>query len=105
MDPKRERLRQLLKDYYMRYYAELRTRLPNYATVPEQVPHFLRNHPRTITIVEYADGYVVTHRPSSVSKGDVGTSETFVIAADDQDRTVGEATGRAYLLHSNFDES
>jgi sortase A len=105
MDPKRERLRQLLKDYYMRYYAELRTRLPNYATVPEQVPHFLRNHPRTITIIEYADGYVVTHRPSSVSKCDVGTSETFVIAADDQDQTVGEATGKAYIPHSDFDES
>ncbi len=105
MNPKRERLRQLLKDYYARYYAELRSQLPNYAAAPEQVPHFLRSHPRTITVIEYADGYVVTHRPSSASKRDVGASETFVIAADDRDRTVGEATGKAYLPHSDFDES
>ncbi len=105
MNPKRERLRQLLKDYYAKYYAELRSQLPNYAAAPEQVPHFLRSHSRTITVIEYADGYVVTHRPSSASKRDVGASETFVIAADDRDRTVGEATGKAYLPHSDFDES
>jgi sortase A len=105
MNPKRERLRQLLKDYYAKYYAELRSQLPKYAAAPEQVPHFLRSHPRTITVIEYADGYVVTHRPSSARKRDVGASETFVIAADDRDRTVGEATGKAYLPHSDFDES
>ena len=105
MDPKRERLRQLLKAYYARYYAELKTGLLNYAATSEQVPHFLRSHPRTITIIEYADGYVVTHRPNSTSKREVGASETFVIAADDRDRTVGEATGKAYLPYSAFDES
>jgi sortase A len=106
MDPKRERLRQLLKDYYASYYAELRTRLPDNAALPEQIPHFLRDHPRIITVIEYADGYVITHRPSSASKREVvGASETFVIAADDRHRTVGEATGKAYLPHSVFDES
>ena len=105
MDPTRDRLRQLLKDYYTRYYAELRSKLLDYAAVPEQIPHFLRDHPRTITVIEYADGYVVTHRPSSASKHDAGASETFVIAADDRHRTVGEATGKANLSHSNFDES
>jgi sortase A len=105
MDPRRERLRRLLKDYYARYYRELRGRLPNYTSIPEQVPHFLRNHPRTITVIEYADGYVVTHRRRSARQHDVGASETFVIAADDQNRTVGEATGKTYLPHSEFDES
>ena len=106
MDPKRDRLRQLLKDYYTRYYAELRTKLLNYAALPEQIPHFLRDHPRTITVIEYADGYVVTHRPTAASKrDDLGASETFVIAADDRHRTVGEATGKPYPSHSDFDES
>ena len=105
MDPQRGRLRQLLKHYYTRYYAELRKRLPNYAALPEQIPHFLRDHPRSITVVEYADGYVVTHRPGPVSNRDEDASETFVLAADDQNRTVGEATGKAFLPHSEFDES
>ncbi len=105
MDPRRDRLRQLLKDYYTRYYAEVRTKLLNYDALPEQIPHFLRDHPRTITVIEYADGYVVTHRPGSAIKRDVGDSETFVIAADDRHRTVGEATGKAYPPHSDFDES
>jgi len=56
MDPQRESLRQLLKDYYTKYYAELRRRLPKYAAASEQVPPFLRSHARIIFISECADG-------------------------------------------------
>ena len=103
MDPQRERLRQLLKDYYTEYYAELRRKLPKYAADPEQVPPFLRSHARIITISECADGYVITHRTNPATAGNA--TETFVIVADDWDRTVGDATGRDYDPYSDFDES
>jgi hypothetical protein len=48
MDPQRESLRQLFKDYYTRYYAELKRQLPKHTADPEQVPPFLRSHPRII---------------------------------------------------------
>jgi hypothetical protein len=103
MDPQRERLRQLLKDYYTKYYAELRRHLPKYAAASEQVPPFLRNHARIITISECADGYVITHRTNPVTVGDA--AETFVTHADDWDRAVGDATGKDYDPYSDFDES
>ncbi len=103
MDPQRESLRQLLKDYYTRYYAELRRQLPKYAADPEQVPPFLRSHPRIITISECADGYVITHRTNPATEGNA--AETFVMLADDWDRTVGDATGKGYDPYSDFDES
>jgi hypothetical protein len=103
MDPQRERLRQLLKDYYTNYYAELRKLLPKYAAAPEQVPHFLRSHARIITISECADGYVITHRTNPVIAGE--PAETFVMIADDRERFVGHATGKDYDPHSDFDES
>jgi hypothetical protein len=103
MDPQRERLRQLLKDYYTNYYAELRRQLPKYAAASEQVPHFLRSQARIITISECADGYVVTHRTSPTTVGDA--AETFVMIADNWDRAVGGATGKAYEPYSDFDES
>ena len=103
MDPQRERLRQLLKDYYTNYYAELRRQLPRYAAGSEQVPPFLRNHARIITISECADGYVITHRTNPATVGDA--AETFVMIADDWDRAVGEATEKDYEPYSNFDES
>jgi hypothetical protein len=103
MDPQRERLRQLLKDYYTNYYAELRRQLPRYAAASEQVPPFLRNHARIITISECADGYVVTHRTSPTTVGDA--AETFVMIADDWERAVGDATEKDYDPFSDFDES
>jgi len=103
MDPQRERLRQLLKDYYTNYYAELRRQLPRYAAASEQVPPFLRNHARIITISECADGYVITHRTSPATVGDA--AETFVMIADDWERAVGDATEKAYDPFSDFDES
>ena len=103
MDPQRESLRQLLKDYYTRYYAELKRQLPKYTADPAQVPPFLRSHPRIITISECADGYVVTHRPNPATAGNA--AETFVMIADDWDRTVGDATGKEYDPYSDFDES
>jgi hypothetical protein len=103
MDPQRESLRQLLKDYYTNYYAELRRQLPKYAAAPEQVPPFLRSHARIITISECADGYVITHRTNPATAGDA--AETFVMIADDWDRTVGDATGKDYEPYSDFDES
>jgi hypothetical protein len=103
MDYHRESLRQLLKDYYTSCYAELRRQLPKYTTASEQVPPFLRSHPRIITISECADGYVITHRTNPVTVGDI--TESFVMLADDWDRTVGDATGRDYDPYSDFDES
>jgi hypothetical protein len=103
MDPQRERLRQLLKDYYTNYYAELRRQLPRYAAASEQVPPFLRNHARIITISECADGYVITHRTSPATVGDA--AETFVMIADDWERAVGDATEKDYDPLSDFDES
>ena len=103
MDSHRERLRQLLKDYYTTYYAELRRQLPKYTAASEQVPPFLRNHARIITISECADGYVVTHRTNPANVGEV--AETFVMLADDWDCPVGDATGKAYDPYSDFDES
>ena len=103
MDPHWERLMQLLKDYYTSYYAELRRQLPKYAAASEQVPPFLRSHARIITISECADGYVVTHRTNPANVGEV--AETFVMLADDWDRTVGDATGKDYDPYSDFDES
>ena len=103
MDPQRERLRQLLKDYYTNYYAELRRQLPKYTSALEQVPPFLRSHARIITISECADGYVITHRTNTVTVGDA--TETFVLLADDWDRTVGDSTGKDYDPYSDFDES
>jgi hypothetical protein len=82
MDPQRERLRQLLKDYYTNYYAELRRQLPKHAAASEQVPPFIRSHARIITI-----------------------SETFVMIADDWDRAVGYTTEKDYDPYSDFDES
>jgi len=103
MDPQRESLRQLLKDYYTKYYAELRRQLPKYAAASEQAPPFLRSHARIITISECADGYVITHRTNPTTAGDA--AETFVMIADDWDRTVGDATGKDYDPYSDFDES
>ena len=103
MDYHREHLRQLLKDYYTTYYAELRRQLPMYTTAPEQIPPFLRSHARIITIAECADGYVVTHRTNPVTVGEV--AETFVMLADDWDRTVRDAPGTAYAPYSDFAES
>ena len=104
MDPKRERLRQLLKDYYVNYYSELAKQLPNHAAPPEQIPHFLRDHARIITISECADGYVITHR-SAPQDAHADARETFVLVTDDWDRTVGDATGRDYPPYSDFDET
>ena len=95
MDPQRESLRQLLKDYYTKYYAELRRQLPKYAAASEQVPPFLRSHARIITISECADGYVITHRTNPTTAG--AAAETFVMIADDWDRTVGDATGKTMI--------
>ena len=103
MDPQRESQRHLLKDYYTEYYAELRRHLPKYAAASEQVPPFLRSHARIIFISECADGYVITHRTNPTTAGDA--AETFVIIADDWDRTVGDATGKDYGPYSAFDES
>jgi hypothetical protein len=103
MDPQRKRLRQVLKDYYTNYYAELRRQLPKYTADPEQAPPFLRSHARIITISECADGYVITHRTNPATAGDA--AETFVMIADDRDRTVGDATGKDYDPYSDFDES
>ena len=103
MDPHREHLRQLLKDYYTTYYAELRRQLPKHTTASEQVPPFLRSHARIITISECADGFVITHRTNPVTVGEV--AETFVMLADDRDRTVGDATGKDFDPYSDFDES
>jgi hypothetical protein len=103
MDPQRESQRHLLKDYYTEYYAELRRQLPKYAAASEQVPLFLRRHARIIFISECADGYVITHRTNPTTAGDA--AETFVIIADDWDRTVGDATGKDYGPYSDFDES
>ena len=103
MDPQRERLRQLLKDYYPIYYAELRRQLPKYAAASEQIPPFLRSHARIITISECADGYVITHRANPATVGDA--TETFVMIADDWERAVGDATGKDYDPYSDFDES
>ncbi len=103
MDPQRERLRQLLKDYYTNYYAELRRQLLKYAVASEQVPPFLRSHARIITISECADGYVITHRSNPATVGDA--AETFVMIADDWDRAVGDVTGKDYDPSSGFDES
>ena len=103
MDPQRERLRQLLKDYYTNYYAELRRQLLKYAVTSEQVPPFLRSHARIITISECADGYVITHRSNPATVGDA--AETFVMIADDWDRAVGDVTGKDYDPSSGFDES
>jgi hypothetical protein len=103
MDPQRESQRHLLKDYYTKYYAELRRQLPKYAAASEQVPPFLRSHARIITISECADGYVITHRTNPTTAGDA--AETFVMIADDWDRTVGDATGKDYDPYSAFDES
>jgi hypothetical protein len=103
MDPQRERLRQLLKDYYTIYYAELRRQLPKYAAASEQIPPFLRSHARIITISECADGYVITHRANPATVGDA--TETFVMIADDWERAVGDATGKDYDPYSDFDES
>jgi hypothetical protein len=103
MDPQRERLRQLLKDYYTNYYAELRRQLPKHAAASEQVPPFLRSHARIITISECADGYVITHRTNPATVGDA--AETFVMIADDWDRAVGYTTEKDYDPYSDFDES
>jgi hypothetical protein len=67
------------------------------------VPPFLRSHARIITISECADGYVITHRTNPATAGDA--AETFVMIADDQDRTVGDATGKDYEPYSDFDQS
>jgi len=103
MDPQRESLRQLLKDYYTEYYAELKRQLPKYTADPEQVPPFLRSHARIITISECADGYVITHRINPATEGNA--AENFVMLANDWDRTVGDATGKDYDPYSDFDES
>jgi hypothetical protein len=103
MDPQRESQRHFLKDYYTKYYAELRRQLPKYAAASEQVPPFLRSHARIIFISECADGYVITHRTNPTTAGDA--AETFVMIADDWDRTVGDATGKDYDPYSDFDES
>ena len=103
MDPQRESQRHLLKDYYTKYYTELRRQLPKYAAASEQVPPFLRSHARIIFISECADGYVITHRTNPATAGDA--AETFVMIADDWDRTVGDATGKDYDPYSDFDES
>jgi hypothetical protein len=103
MDPQRESQRQLLKDYYTKYYAELRRQLPKYAAASEQVPPFLRSHARIIFISACADGYVITHRTNPTTAGDA--AETFVMIADDLDRTVGDVTGKDYDPYSDFDES
>jgi hypothetical protein len=103
MAPQRESLRHLLKDYFTEYYAELRRQLPKYAAASEQVPPFLRSHARIIFISECADGYVITHRTNPATAGDA--AETFVMIADDWDRTVGDATGKDYDPYSDFDES
>jgi hypothetical protein len=95
MAPQRESLRHLLEDYFTEYYAELRRQLPKYAAASEQVPPFLRSHARIIFISECADGYVITHRTNPATAGDV--AETFVMIADDWDRTVGDATGKTMI--------
>ena len=46
---------------------------------------------------------MVTHRTNSVTVGEV--AETFVMLADDWDRTVGDATGKDFDPYSDFDES
>jgi hypothetical protein len=103
MAPQRESLRHVLEDYFTEYYAELRRQLPKYAAASEQVPPFLRSHARIIFISECADGYVITHRTNPATAGDA--AETFVMIADDWDRTVGDATGKDYDPYSDFDES
>jgi hypothetical protein len=103
MASQRESLRHLLKDYFTEYYAELRRQLPKYAAASEQVLPFLRSHARIIFISECADGYVITHRTNPATAGDA--AETFVMIAEDWDRTVGDATGKDYDPYSDFDES
>jgi hypothetical protein len=46
---------------------------------------------------------VITHRTNPAIEGN--DAETFVMVADDWDRTVGDATGKDYEPYSDFDES
>ena len=46
---------------------------------------------------------MITHRANPATVGDA--AETFVMIADDWDRAVGNATGKAYGPYSDFDES
>jgi hypothetical protein len=57
-----EQLREQITEYYETYYAELRTRLSDYAS-PLSVPDHLKGYRRVVTELGN-DGVVITHWPA-----------------------------------------
>ena len=112
-DPKRASSSRLLEDYFVRYYEEVRRKLPNH--VPDlpksgSVPPFFGNHARIVSVSECEDGYVVSLRaasddPHDGADGTVAGPETFEMDAGHRYWTVEEVTGRGYPPHSDFWES
>ena len=113
VDPKRARSRQLLEDYFVSYYAEVRQKLPNHVSdspTSRSVPPFFGNHARIVSVSKCEDGYVVSIRaasddPHDGADGTVAGPETFETDAGHRYWTVGEVTGRGYPPHSDFWES
>ena len=92
-------------NYWVYYYDELRSQLPNYTTDPESVPHHLRGHERLIQIWECWDGYGVLHYADPENVHNAETPERFELITDYQNETVGElveddAMMRRLTLHS-----
>jgi hypothetical protein len=57
-----EQLREQITEYYETYYAELRTRISNYAS-PLSLPDHLKGYRRIVTELG-SDGVVITHWPA-----------------------------------------
>jgi hypothetical protein len=104
MQSERERLQQLVVEYWKAYYAEIRRELPNYVSDPEskRIPVFLRTHRRCIDLMEFEDGYVIVHRTVPPEELDqVVHWETFNVYTY-PNQTVGAATGQGYPPHGDF---
>ncbi len=59
---KPEEIRNSIIRYYDAYYAELRRFVPEYASVSEAIPDFLKDHKRRIVVAVCRDGAVLEHR-------------------------------------------
>lgn len=104
MESERERLRQVVIEYWKAYFAEIRRELPSYVSDPEskRIPLFLRTHRRYINVMEFEDGYVIGHRTVPPEENDkVDHWETFNVYTY-PGQTVGAATERRYPPYGDF---
>ena len=107
MESEDQRLLQLLMDYWIAYYSEIRKEIPNYTSDPtsKQIPVMFRTHERHLEIFRFVDGYVVVRRTvPEEERHQAGYWETFH-THEPQNQTVGAATGRGYPPYGDFMES